>query len=139
MENLKDLLMPSLVTVAALFILFVLREIGFKLVHRWAEKTKTTVDDIILSSLKTPSVFWTIALALYLGVAFSKVSEKYTNYINKIIYVALVLSITIVFARLSGRLFRFYVERAKSPVPATGLANATIKGAILITGILLIM
>jgi small-conductance mechanosensitive channel len=72
-------------------------------------------------------------------VAFSKVPDKYINYINKVIYVALILSVTIVFTSLSSKIFKYYVSRAKNPIPATGLATATIKGIILVTGILLVM
>ena len=139
MENLRHLLLPSVVTIVSIFILFVLREIGFRILQRWAKKTTTTIDDVIIRTLKTPTIFWAAAISLYAGVAFSKVPDKYINYINKIIYVALVLSITIVFTSLSSKIFKYYVSRAKSPIPATGLATATIKGVILVTGILLIM
>lgn len=139
MDSLKHLIMPSVITVISLFVLFLLREVGFRVLQRWAKKTETTVDDLIIRTLKTPTIFWAAAMALYIGVAFSRVPERYTNYINKIIYVAVVLSVTIVFTSLSGKVFKFYVQRAKSPVPATGLATATIKGVILVTGLLLIM
>ncbi len=139
MESLRPLLVPSMVTIISLFVLFILREIGFRILQRWAKKTTTKIDDVVIRTLKTPTIFWTAAISLYAGIVFSKVPDKYVSYINKIIYVALVLSVTIVFTSLSAKIFKYYVERAKSPVPATGLATATIKGVILVTGILLIM
>jgi len=138
-NNLNQLIMPSIVVLVSVTVLFILREIAFRMLNRWAKKTDTTIDDVVIKTLKTPTIFWVVALSLYLGIAFSGFPPEYTKYIKKIIYVAIVLSVTVALTTLSGKIFRFYVEKAKSPVPATGLANATIKGIVLVTGGLLIL
>ena len=114
--------------------LFVLRGISFRVLHRWAEKTESRIDDIIIRSLKTPSIYWCVAIGLYIGIAISDVSEKYVFYLTKIIHVIVIFSITIASANLAGKLFRDYIKKSSLPIPTTGLAYGILKGTILVIG-----
>ena len=119
--------------------LFVLRGISFRVLHRWAEKTESRIDDIIIRSLKTPSIYWCVAIGLYIGIAISDVSEKYVFYLTKIIHVIVIFSITIASANLAGKLFRDYIKKSSLPIPTTGLAYGILKGTILVIGFLIIL
>ncbi|RJQ39063.1 MAG: mechanosensitive ion channel family protein [Nitrospiraceae bacterium] len=137
--SIKKALIPlawALISVSALFIV---RSISFKLLHRWAEKTETKLDDIITKVFKTPSVYWCVAIGLYIGIATSDISEKYVLYLTKIIHVIVIFSITIASANLAGKLFRNYIQKSSLPIPTTGLAYGILKGTILIIGFLIIL
>jgi len=97
------------------------------------------MDDIIISSLSTPSLFWCGAISLAIGVAMSDIPLRYTRYINLTIDVLVVLSITIATANLVGRLFSNYVVTSNLPIPTTGLMQGVIKGTIIIIGCLIIL
>lgn len=138
-SDLKQFFIPLIVAAVTFLVLIILRAIAFKLLHRWAEKTHTKLDDIIIASLKLPSFFWCVAISLYLGIGVSTLPEKYLFYITRAIYIILVFSITLVAANLSGKIFRNYIQASNLPVPTTGLFYGLLKGVILILGFLVIL
>ncbi len=137
--SIRVFLIPTLAILISAVILLFVRNILLRLLHRAVSKTDTTLDNILLKSLKAPSLLWIIAIALYIGLSVSQLPQGVVYYLQKSIYVFLILSITLAIANLSSRLFREYVSRGVVQVPATGLANATIKGVVLVIGGLLIL
>lgn len=137
--DINKIFVPSSVTFLSALILFAVRAIAFKILHKWAEKTETQLDDIIIKALKTPSILWCIAIGLYIGVGVSDLSEKYVPYISKAIHIIIIFSITIASANLAGRIFRNYVQSSNLPIPTTGLAYGILKGSILVMGFLIIL
>jgi small-conductance mechanosensitive channel len=137
--NLKRILIPSILGMISASLLFVIRGITFRLLHRWAKKTETKIDDIIIKAFKTPSVYWCIAIGLYIGVAISELPERYVFYFSKTIHVIVILSITIATANLTGKIFKNYIQKLDLPIPTTGLAHGILKGTIFIIGLLIIL
>ncbi len=135
----EKLLMPSFIALIAIIILLITRAISLRVIHGWAEKTDTQIDDIIIKSLKTPSIYWCFAIGLYIGIEVSTLNEKYVYYFSKAIHILVILSITIATANLSGKIFRNYIQKANLPIPTTGLAYGIIKGTILVIGFLIIL
>lgn len=134
----KDLISLA-VALISVFVLFIIRSISFKLLRRWAERTETKIDDIIIKSLKVPSIYWCIAIGLYIGVVVSDFPEKYVFYFSRAIHVIVILSITIAAANLSGKIFKNYIQKSDLPIPTTGLAYGILRGTILIVGLLIIL
>lgn len=137
--NIEKIFIPAIIVAIVTFTLFVIRGIAFKLLQRWAKKTETKVDDIIIKSFRTPSIFWCLAIGLYIGIEMSDLPKKYTFYFSKTLHVVVILSITIATANLVGKIFRNYVQKLDLPIPTTGLAYGLLKGTILIIGLLIIL
>ncbi|MFN3479446.1 MAG: mechanosensitive ion channel family protein [Thermodesulfovibrionales bacterium] len=137
--DLKEIAIPVASAIVSMLILLIIRGLTFRLLHRWAERTETKIDDIIIKSFKIPSVYWCIAIGLYIGVAVSELPERYVFYFSKAIHVIVILSITIAMANLSGKIFRNYIQKSDLPIPTTGLAYGILKGTILIIGFLIIL
>ncbi|MFZ6017335.1 MAG: mechanosensitive ion channel family protein [Nitrospirota bacterium] len=137
--NLKRILIPTTIAIISASGLFVIRGIAFRLLHRWAEKTEAKIDDIIIKAFKTPSIYWCIAIGLYIGVAISELPQRYIFYFSKTIHVIVIFSITIATANLSGKIFKDYIQKSELPLPTTGLAYGMLKGIILIIGFLIIL
>lgn len=135
----KNFLIPAGIFLLSTGTLLALRGIAFKLFSTWAEKTETKVDDIIVSSLRFPSIFWVIALGIYLGVLFSDIPRTFVGSISKIIYITLIFSVTLAVANFSGRIFKSCVQQSNLPLPTTGLAYGLLKGVIITLGILMIL
>ncbi|MBI5234127.1 MAG: mechanosensitive ion channel family protein [Deltaproteobacteria bacterium] len=131
------IMIPLAITTGVTALLLVLRAVVFKFLHRWAKKTETTTDDIIIKTLNTPSFYWCVAIGLYIGMAISDLPEKYTHYLSIAIYILVISSMTIAAANLSNRLFNNYVEKMNLPIPATGLAQSMLKGTIIVVGLLM--
>ncbi|HOW54396.1 MAG TPA: mechanosensitive ion channel family protein [Syntrophorhabdaceae bacterium] len=128
-----------IIAAGSFIVLLLIRFIVLKLLRHWSAKTSTKVDNIIVSSLSTPSVYWCIAISLSVGIALSDIPSRYLRYINLTIDALVVLSITIATANLVGRLFSNYVETSNLPIPTTGLMQGVIKGTIIIIGCLIIL
>mgnify|MGYP001602564362 CR=1 FL=1 len=134
-----EYLLPLIVYIVSTVILLLVRGIAFRLLHRWAEKTESKIDDIIIKALKVPSAYWCIAIGLYIGVAVSDFPEKYVFYFSKAIHVIVILSITIAASNLAGKIFKNYIQKLALPIPTTGLAYGILKGTIFIVGFLIIL
>lgn len=137
--DIKRIFIPVIISLAVASALFVIRGIIFKLLHRWAEKTATKLDDLIIESFKTPSIYWCLAIGLYIGVDVSELPKRYAFYFSKAIHVVVILSITIATANLVGKIFKNYVQKLDLPIPTTGLAYGLLKGIILLIGLLIIL
>lgn len=137
--ELKDITIPVALGIVSTSILFALRAIVFRLLHKWAERTETKIDDIIIKAFKVPSLYWCIAIGLYIGVSVSELPERYIFYFSKVIHIIVIFSITIATANLSGKIFRDYVQKSELPIPTTGLVYGILKGTILVIGFLIIL
>jgi small-conductance mechanosensitive channel len=137
--DVRAILAPLIIAAVSSLILFIVRGISFGILHKWAERTDTKLDDIVIQAFRVPSVYWCIAIGLYIGVAMSTIPERYLFYFSKIIYVIVILSVTLAAANLAGRIFRNYVQKSKLPIPTTGLAYGIMKGTIIVLGFLIIL
>jgi small-conductance mechanosensitive channel len=136
---LNRMLIPMTITLFSASVLLGIRIILIKILRKWTSKTKTQLDNIIISSLRLPSLYWCIAISIYIGIALSELPTKYIHYLNRGIDVIIIISITIAVANLSGKLFRNYIETSNLPIPTTGLAYSIIKGTIFIIGFLIML
>jgi small-conductance mechanosensitive channel len=136
---LKQILIPTAVTLLSILVLFGIRLVLLKALRRWTHRTKTRLDNMIVNSLSLPSLYWCIAIGIYIGIAVSELPVKYVHYLNKSIDVIVILSITFAAASLSGKIFRNYIEDSNLPIPTTGLAYSIIRGTIVIIGLLIVL
>ena len=140
MENaFKGVALPLSVAASSAVVLLVLRTLGLRVFRRWAEKTKTQLDDILLASIRVPSVYWCIALGLHFGVGISELPEKQIAFINRGIEVLIVLSAAAAAAGMAGAFFKDYIRRSNLPISGTGLAHGLIKGTVLTIGFLVVL
>lgn len=137
--DMKGLFIPGAAALISTLLLFLARSIAFRLLHKWAKRTETRFDDIIIKSLRVPSIFWCIAIGLYIGIAVSDLPGKYIFYFSRAIHVIVILSITIAAANLSGKIFKEYIQKSELPIPTTGLVYGILKGTVLIIGFLIIL
>lgn len=120
-------------------VLLLIRTIFFSLLHRWADKTKTEIDNLIISTIKFPSILLCIGIALYIGLETYEIPSKYSIYFIKATQVIIILSVTVACANLITRLFINYVERKAISVQSTGLLNTIIKISIYLIGFIIIL
>ncbi len=135
--SLAKTFVPLILMVALGAVLLVVRRIAFRLLHRWAARSASMADDLILSALRGPSITWTLALTTFVGLQVSDLPPKYVVVLGKAINVLLVLSVTAALANLAGKALRAYVRRAELPIPTTGLAYGLTRAIIVIIGLLI--
>lgn len=131
--------LPLVIAALSTVALLVLRNVAFRLFRRWAERTETSIDDFVLQSLKTPSVYWCIGLGLFIGIGFSDLPERQTAYLIRAIELLVILSVTFAVSNIAGSIFNDYIRRSELPVQGTGLARGVIRGTILVVGFLILL
>lgn len=137
--DLKRLLLPALVAAATGLVLYLVRTAAFRLLRKWASRTETTLDDIILGSFRTPSLYWCLAIALYAGIAVSDLPDRYVHYLSKAIEVIVIFSAALAVANLASGVLNQYIQRSRLAIPATGLGVGIVRGSILLVGGLIIL
>ena len=137
--SVKPYLIPALAALASVSFLFVARGLAFGVLHTWARRTETKIDDLVVASLRVPSIYWCVAVGLYVGLITSELPERYIRYLGNAIHIIVILSVTVAAANLAGTVFRNYVRKSNLPVPTTGLAYGMLKGIILVIGFLIIL
>jgi small-conductance mechanosensitive channel len=140
MDNaVKQFLIPGIIVLASAAILLILRNIAFRVLHQWAKRTETQLDDIIIAATRNPSLLLALAIGVHVGLSFSGIPEKYLGTIGKILHIIIILAVTLASANLSGKLFKNYIQKSNLPLPTTGLAYGILKGTILAIGFLIIL
>jgi small-conductance mechanosensitive channel len=129
-------IIPIIIVFASAAVLLIIRSILFRILHQWAKRTETKFDDIIISSIKNPSLLLAVAVGVHLGLSFSDIPEKHLGYISKSLHIIIILAVTLAAANMAGRLFKNYVQKSNLPIPTTGLAYGILKGTILVIGFL---
>jgi len=135
----KILLLPGIITLISVLLLLILRSVTFRFLSGLAGKTEVKIDDIIIKSIKIPSIYWCIIIGIYIGVSMSELPKKYILYFSMAIHVLVILSITIAAANITGRIFRDYIQKSNLNIPTTGLFYGILKGSILLIGFLILL
>lgn len=137
--NLEKVLFVFLTVVISSGILLLFRAIFFNLIHRWVNRTSTEIDNLIISTIRFPSILFCLGIGLYIGLETSELHTKYSFYFIKAIHMLIVLSITVATANLITKLFNNYVERKAISIQSTGLLNTIIKISVYIIGFIIIL
>jgi small-conductance mechanosensitive channel len=138
-ERILAVAVPLAIAFITTIIGYILRQILFKSFTRWAQKTETQIDDIILESIKTPSILWLVMLGLYVGVAFSNLPERAVLIIGRILFILGALSVTLALANMLASITRVYSNRISPTLPGISLTENIIRVFVLCTGVLVIL
>ncbi len=138
-NTIKAYLLFSAVFIASSIALLIARKAAFGYLNRWAKKTETQLDDIIIESLRQPSVFWALAVGLYIALDTSTFPVKYVNYGLSALYVLIILSVTLAAANISSRAVQGAVEKSTMSAPLTGLSRTVMKAVIFAIGFLIVL
>ena len=137
--QLEKLALSGAVFFLTVVVLLIIRGFAFGAFRRWAKKTETKLDDILVTSLSHPSFYVIIAVGLYVALGTSKLPPVYIDYGQQALYVVMVLAVTLALAGLVSRVVDYTVEKRGAQVPATGITRAIINGVILALGALIIL
>jgi small-conductance mechanosensitive channel len=116
-----------------------LRHLAFRTVHRWAAATTTRMDDVIIQSLRIPSLLWCVLLGLYVGMDLMPLGPRPMHVALNVIYSLMVVSVTAAIAAAAGAMLRQGLAQAHLAIPATGLSVTFITVAIWIIGGLVLL
>jgi small-conductance mechanosensitive channel len=134
-------LVPLGIFVALFVVGYLVRAALYRLLARWAAKSATQLDDIIIATTKLPSLFWILLLSALIALQLVEISEDLRQVIDKILVALLILSLTIVAARLLVALIQRYASRLPvgTALPMTGLTQTLTQWAVILIGMLILL
>jgi small-conductance mechanosensitive channel len=135
----ESLAWPLGIACGVLFLLLILRSLFFRLFTKRSKQSPSPWRDTALELIRTPSIYWCIAVAIYLGIDFADISPRSSRPLNVSIQVLLILSITLVCANIAARVFINLVTKEKKTAPVSGLSIGVIRAIVLIPGVILVL
>jgi small-conductance mechanosensitive channel len=136
-ELLRDpfaLLVPVALLLVTLVAGLVARRILFRLVHRWAARTESHLDVLIVQSLRGPIILWSLILGLHLASQNSEIPRRYLHYVPTVLAVLWILSLTLAMSHLAGSAVRFYGGRVTGVQAVTSLTQKLAQVVVVILG-----
>ncbi|MDA8098685.1 MAG: mechanosensitive ion channel family protein [Nitrospiraceae bacterium] len=132
-------LMSLIIVLGSFAALLLVRRLLFALLQRFTKKTETEIDDIIVASLRIPSLLLVVAFTISIGITRAEFPESYSVYAAKGISLSIILTITVALANVSGRLLSYFLQRVELPISTTSLLLAVAKTTVYIVGALIIL
>ncbi|MDD5496120.1 MAG: mechanosensitive ion channel family protein [Candidatus Omnitrophica bacterium] len=132
-------LIPILVFLAVFFAALLVRNVLFRHLLRWAKKTTTHVDDIIVRATKGPSLIWCLMLAIYFALGVSALPKEFVAAATKTIIVLAIASVTLVLSNITRDSIKTYSRRIHPELAASSLTENIARIVIFGIGILIIL
>ncbi len=130
----------TLVTALAVLIIgYIIRHLLFNILHKWAKKTESKLDDIILNATGRASIFWIVLLAIYMTVRTMDLELRTSLLFEKGLISLLIFSVSLVIAKIVGDFIESYGERFEGIMPITTLTRNISRWVIIIIGLLIIL
>ncbi len=136
-ELIKIYGIPLVLFVVIFIGLVILRNLIFKTLKKWASVTKSNIDDIIIQSLKFPSLLWSFIIAFTIAIGLFPLPEKLNVYIQNILTFIVVISVTIALANLINKIIEVYAKKIAPELPVTGVTKVIVIAVIYSVGILI--
>jgi len=138
-RKLCELLLPVSAIPVTIIFGYIIRKIIFDRLARWSKKTRTKIDDILVSTLKGPFIIWFLMLGIYFALEVSKLPEKTVYIAGKVLLLLGIFSIIWVLANLAAKLIKTYSGRFEIALPVTSLTQNITRVVIFGVGILIIL
>lgn len=137
--NWASLAIPLAILGATLLVGFLAKRWLFNALERWAERTRSRADDVLIESVRGPFMIWVLILGLHLATQFSALPPRPTALIAKLLLILWIISLTIATSRLAGRLVRTYGSNVYSALPVTSLSQNLARLVVVSVGLLILL
>ncbi len=122
------------VVVAAAAIGLILDRLVVARVRAVARKQGWLGGEAVARSLRGAATMWLTLAALWWAVIRVAPNARTEQFLLRLLNVAIVLSVTVVAARLLGRMVRLYTDKSETPLPSTSIFVNLTRLAVLLLG-----
>lgn len=136
---LTPLVIPVGTALGVALVLLLVRHYLLQWLGRLAERTSTRLDDLLIESLRTPTVLWCLAIGVAAGLDLAPLPRRLAAWGTSVVTALIVLSITIVVANALARGLQHFGQRIQLETAVTGLGAALIKAFVFLLGGLLVL
>ena len=131
--------------VAAIYIIggfvvgFVFEKIVLAELRHIAKKTPWKGDNVIINSLRGMVIIWLLIAGIYGAILSTPMSPSLLAHLKQILLVVVILSGTLVIAKMTSGLVSIYVQREDVPLPSTSIFRNLTKLLIFLIGVMVIL
>ncbi len=130
---------PVVVFAVVLLAGYIIIKIIFARVTKWAQKTKSQFDDIILDSIKAPFIVWSAMVGLYFAIGFASLPQTVTDISGKVLLVLGIFSVTMTISSIAANMVQLYSQKTNGVLPGTSLTKNIGRIIIFTIGVLVIL
>jgi len=134
-----DLAVPVGTSLAVALVLLLVRRYLLRWLERLSRRTETVLDDLLVASLRTPTLLWAAAIAIAAGLEAAALPRRVAAWGTSVVVALVILSVTIVVANVLARGLQRFGQRIQMETAVTGLGAALTKGTVLVLGGLLVL
>ena len=138
-DTLYQMITPGLIIIASIGLGFLAQWFVIHKLSPVVGKTRWTGDDIIIKSLKGALVIWFLIAGIYIALPMVPIHDKFTSILQKMAFVILLISVTVVLANMGGGLIKLFLNNRQPVLFSTSIINNVVKGIILVIGGLIIL
>lgn len=138
-ERIFEIITPVIVFLLTLACGLSLRKLLFARLLRWAKRTSSKIDDVVIEAISGPFILWFLILAIYFGLKASILPDEFVLIAGKILLVLGITSVTLVISNISVRFIKTYSTRIESAFPVTSLTQNITRIIIFGIGVLVIL
>lgn len=121
----RGLAVPFLAFLIVITVGFLVRRAVFSRLRKWAASTTSRFDDPIIEALYGPTLLWVMILGIHVATDVSPLPRDMIARAEMLLQVLWILAITIVLAKMAGRLVRIW-GTGESGVPRMGTLGEVI-------------
>ena len=138
-KRLFEMILPWAIILVSLAGGYIIRQIFFVRLTRWAKESKNQIVDVAVSLIRAPFIIWFLMLGIYLALQFSQLPPNVVTLTGKVLLALGIFSVTLVVANLATRLTRIYSGRLDVALPVTSLTQNIARIVVFGIGILIIL
>ncbi|HEY1240456.1 MAG TPA: mechanosensitive ion channel family protein [Bryobacteraceae bacterium] len=130
---------PLIVFAITMVVAFAVTRVLLRVLQAWNTRTASRPGRILIEALRGPLFIWSLILAVHLSLQFSALPGRYTQWTSKTLAALWILSLTLMFMKISRNLVRHYGDQVPGALPVSTLTETLAQLAVLILGALVIL
>jgi len=138
-RNWDKFVIPLVVFLCVLAAALIVRRYLFRALYRWADSTRGRLDNLLVESLESPFLVWSLMLAIHISLQVSVLPARVVSLTSTVLLMLWMVSLTMVASRLAGGVVRDYGGRVEGAQPVTSLTQNLAKMFVVTIGLLLMM
>jgi small-conductance mechanosensitive channel len=132
-------ILPGAIIILSFTVGLIIKKTLLKRLGNLADKSKTSLDNILVASLRSVILLWFVLLGVFISTQTVPLKPKELKFLEQIFQALLIFSIFWFLMQLISKFFLVYIEKRQSQIPAASIIKNTIKIFVLSIGLLIIL
>ena len=137
--TINQLILPLALVIGAILLGILFERIVLRQLEKIVSKTKWEGDEVLISALRSMTVFWFLIIGIYAAILSLSMSPILLAHLEKILLAAIILSVTIVASRIAVGFVSLYMDKRKDVFPSASIFRNLTKALVFMIGLLIIL